>query len=56
MKVVNEWEINNKVIAVITNRAAYIFAAVRLMGFKHIPRFAHTSNLIVQLQSCQWQN
>jgi hypothetical protein len=48
MRVVNDWEIREKVVAVVTDNAANITAAVRLTGFKHLPCFAHTLNLVVQ--------
>lgn len=47
-RVLNEWEVGNKVVAIVTDNAANIKAAVRLYGWKHIPCYAHTLNLIVQ--------
>ena len=41
----NEWEITDKIVCVVTDN---IVAAVRLNGWKHMPCFAHTLNLIVQ--------
>ena len=46
--IINEWNIMNKVVAVVTDNAAYVVASVRLNGWKHIPCFAHTLNLVVQ--------
>ena len=43
-----KWKINEKIIAVITDNAANVLAAVRLTGWRSIPCFAHTLNLIVQ--------
>ena len=47
-RVTDEWKITNKVVAVVTDNAANIAAAVRLNGWRHIPCFAHTLNLVVQ--------
>ncbi|XP_064475058.1 E3 SUMO-protein ligase ZBED1-like [Ornithodoros turicata] len=47
-RVVVEWEIQEKVCAVVSDNAANITAAIRLLGWKHFPCFAHTLNLIVQ--------
>ena len=38
----------NKVVAVVIDNAAYVVASVRLNGWKLIPCFAHTLNLLVQ--------
>ena len=40
--------ITQKIVAVVTDNAANIVAAIRLNGWKHVPCFAHTLNLIVQ--------
>ena len=45
--VVEEWGICNKIVAIVTDNAANIVAAVRLVGWKHIPCFTHTLNLVV---------
>ncbi|XP_064475382.1 E3 SUMO-protein ligase ZBED1-like [Ornithodoros turicata] len=47
-RVVVEWEIQEKVCAVVSDNATNITAAIRLLGWKHFPCFAHTLNLIVQ--------
>ena len=47
-RVLQEWEIDRKIVGVVTDNAPNIVAAVRLTGWKHIPCFAHTLNLIVQ--------
>ncbi len=47
-RITDEWNITDKVVAVVTDNAANIVAAVRLNGWKHIPCFAHTLNLVVQ--------
>ena len=48
LKVVNDWAISNKIVAVVTDNAANIQAAVRLAGFEHVSCFAHSLNLVVQ--------
>ncbi|CAH1104096.1 unnamed protein product [Psylliodes chrysocephalus] len=47
-RITREWNIHNKIVAVASDNAANIVAAIRLTGWKHIPCFAHTLNLIVQ--------
>ena len=44
----DEWGIIQKIVAVVTDNAANIVAAIRLNGWKHVPCFAHILNLIVQ--------
>ena len=47
-QIADEWNITEKVVAIVTDNAANMVAAVRITGWKHIPCFAHTLNLIVQ--------
>lgn len=47
-RIADEWEITAKVVALVTDNAANVVAAVRIVGWKHIPCFARTLNLIVQ--------
>lgn len=47
-KIVIEWKISEKIVAVVTDNAANIVAAIKRTNWKHIPCFAHTINLIVQ--------
>lgn len=46
--VVTDWGIGEKVSAVVSDNAANVTAAIRLLGWKHVPCFAHTLNLVVQ--------
>ena len=45
--VTREWKIQKKT-CVVTGNAANIVRAVKTAGFKHLPCFAHTLNLVVQ--------
>lgn len=47
-RVTEDWGIRDKVACVVSDSAPNIKAAIRLTGWKHIPCFAHTLNLIVQ--------
>jgi hypothetical protein len=47
-RIAQEWNISEKVVALVTDNAANAVAAARLTGWKHIPCFAHTLNLIVK--------
>ena len=44
----DELLLEGKVVAVCTDNAANITAAVKLAKLKHLPCFAHTLNLVVQ--------
>ena len=46
-KVAEKWGISRKVVAMVTDNAANIVAAVRHTGWTHVPCFAHTLNLVV---------
>ena len=45
-RITREWCVESNISGVVTDNAANV-AAVRLTGWKHIPCFAHTLNLIV---------
>ena len=47
-KVTDDWAISDKVGCIVTDSAANMTAAARLTGWKSLPCFAHTLNLIVQ--------
>lgn len=47
-RIANKWEITEKVVALVTDNTANVVAAARITGWKHVPCFAHTLNLIVQ--------
>ena len=46
-KVAEEWGISRKVVAMVSDNAANIVAAVRHTGWTHVPCFAHTLDLVV---------
>ena len=46
--VVKNWGIVKKISATVTDNTANMVAAVRLCKWRHIPCFAHSSNLIIQ--------
>ena len=46
--ITDKWGITGKVVSVLTDNASNIVAAVRFNGWKHLPCFAHTLNLVVQ--------
>ena len=47
-KIADGWGIANKICCIVTDSAANMLAAARLTGWRHLPCFAHTLNLIVQ--------
>lgn len=47
-RIAEEWNIQDKVVAIASDNAANIVAAIKQTEWKHIPCFAHTLNLIVQ--------
>ena len=47
-QIANEWGVNDKICCIVTDNAANMIAAARLTGWRHLPCFAHTLNLIVQ--------
>jgi hypothetical protein len=48
VRIADEWNITEKVVAIVTDNAANMVVAIRITRWKHIPCFAHTLNLIVQ--------
>ena len=46
-KIAEEWGITREVVAMVTDNAANVVAAVRHTGWTHVPFFAHTLNLSV---------
>ncbi|XP_055854591.1 E3 SUMO-protein ligase ZBED1-like [Episyrphus balteatus] len=54
--ILNEWEISNKITAVVSYNAANILAAVRLGGWQSIGCFAHSLNLVVQKSTTKIAN
>ncbi|XP_064488570.1 E3 SUMO-protein ligase ZBED1-like [Ornithodoros turicata] len=47
-RILAEWGIFEKVTAIVSDNAANVTAAVRLCGWRHLPCFAHSLNLVVQ--------
>ena len=47
-RITGEWNITDKISCIVTDSAANMIAAARLTGWRHLPCFAHTLNLIVQ--------
>ncbi|XP_036343172.1 zinc finger BED domain-containing protein 1-like [Rhagoletis pomonella] len=47
-KIMDEWEISNKITAVVSDNAANIIGAIKIGLWRSVPCFAHTLNLIVQ--------
>ena len=48
VRITDDWRITEKVVCAVTDNASNIVAAIRLNGWKHLPCFAHTLNLVVQ--------
>ena len=46
--VATKWGLNNKVVCVVTDNASNMLSAISQTGWRYLPWFAHTSNLIVQ--------
>ena len=47
-RITDEWDITDKISCIVTDSAANMIAAARLTGWRHLPCFAHTLNLILQ--------
>ncbi|KAG8238756.1 hypothetical protein J437_LFUL018320 [Ladona fulva] len=48
LKITRKWGLEGKVVAVVSDNAANKLPAAGNLGWKHIPSFAHTLNLLVQ--------
>ena len=46
--VATNWGLNNNVVCVVTDNASNMVSAISKTGWRHLPCFAHTLNLIVQ--------
>ena len=46
--ITDEWNISDKLVAAVTDNGANMVAGIRLNGWKQLPCFAHTLNLVVQ--------
>lgn len=46
-RVAEEWSVENKIRMIVTDNASNMTRAVSLVGWRHIPCFAHTINLVV---------
>ncbi|XP_028408818.1 zinc finger BED domain-containing protein 4-like [Dendronephthya gigantea] len=42
-----KWNISENIIAIVTDNASNVVAAVKILGWNHVPCFAHTLNLVV---------
>ncbi|XP_050064545.1 E3 SUMO-protein ligase ZBED1-like [Aphis gossypii] len=47
-KIAQEWKLENKISAVVTDNASNIKAAIRLTNWRHVPCFAHVLNIGIQ--------
>uniref|UniRef100_A0A1X7VJ64 BED-type domain-containing protein n=1 Tax=Amphimedon queenslandica TaxID=400682 RepID=A0A1X7VJ64_AMPQE len=47
-RVATAWNISNKIACITTDNASNMTAAIREMGWRHLPCFAHSLNLVVQ--------
>lgn len=47
-KISEDWSISEKVVACVSDNASNIKAAIKNVGWKHLPCFAHTLNLVVK--------
>lgn len=47
-RIAREWNINDKIVACVTDNAYNIGLAIHRTSWKHLPCFAHTVNLIVR--------
>ena len=47
-RVVEDWELSNSISCCVTDNASNMLAGIREAGWRHLPCFAHTLNLVVQ--------
>ena len=47
-RIAHKWEIADKIICLITDNASNMAVAARITGWRHLPCFAHTLNLVVK--------
>lgn len=47
-KITDKFSVTNKVLIGISDNAPNIVNAIKLLGWKHFPCYAHTLNLVVQ--------
>ena len=47
-KIAVEWGVDGKISCIITDNASNIVAAINQLGWRHLPCFAHTLNLVVR--------
>lgn len=55
LKIAQEWNLNNKITAIVTDNASNMTAAVRLCEWRHVQCFAHSLNLVAQAGIAQIQ-
>lgn len=46
-QIIEEWNLQNKVMAIVTDNAANMKAAIQILKLRHLPCYAHTLNLVV---------
>ena len=56
LKVAENWDISSKVVAIVTDNASNIVAAVKITDWTHVPCFAHTLNLVVSEAIKSYEN
>ena len=48
LRVITQWNIESKIICIVTDNASNMVAAINKTPWQHLPCFAHSLNLVVQ--------